>query len=225
MEKLTILFEDQDLLLLKKPIGILSQEGDGETVPSLLKNSERDYIGIIHRLDRNVGGTMVYAKNKEAAAKLSTMVSEHSVIKEYLAIVEGEVEKEGIWEDLLFKDSSKNKVFVVKKERKGVKKAKLAFQCLAQVQDGAKTLSLVQIRLYTGRTHQIRVQFASRKHPLVGDGKYGSKNNRCEEALWCYRLSFEHPRTKEKMTMHTLPEQSYPWNLFDVEQILSETEK
>jgi len=222
VEKLTILFEDEDLILLEKPIGILSQEGDGETLPRLLQNDGRAYIGVIHRLDRNVGGTMVYAKNKQAAAKLSAMVSEHRMIKEYLAVVEGEVEEEGIWEDLLFKDSSKNKVFVVKKERKGVKKAKLSFRRLSQVQDGDKKISLVQIRLYTGRTHQIRVQFASRKHPLVGDGKYGSKNNRCEEALWCYRLAFEHPRTKEKIMMHTLPPKSYPWELFDTEGILGE---
>ena len=124
-------------------------------------------------------------------------------------------EPEGIFEDLLFKDSSKNKSFVVKRERKGVKKASLSYRVLASSEVNGEEISLVLAKLHTGRTHQVRVQFASRKMPLLGDGKYGSRDNHCETALWCERLTFVNPFTKKTVEAVSLPPKEYPWNEFD----------
>ncbi len=142
-------------------------------------------IFTLHRLDVNVGGLMVYAKNKHTAAELSKVISEGRMIKEYVALVHGTPEESGVYEDLLFKDSGKNKVFVVKKIRRGVKSAKLEYKRLT-----TGDTSLVHIRLYTGRSHQIRVQFASRGFPLVGDHKYGSRSEEVNPMLYSCRLTF-----------------------------------
>ena len=128
---------------------------------------------------------MVYARNKKTAALFSKNIQDGKLIKEYVAMVHGNIEGEGIMEDLLFKDSRKNKVFVVKKERKGVKQAKLAYNVLKSGEQ-----SLVHIRLYTGRSHQIRVQFASRNHPLIGDHKYGSRSELKEPMLYSCKITF-----------------------------------
>ena len=213
-EPIPVLYEDDQLLVCQKPIGLLSQEMAEDSLPELLKAQGRPYIGVIHRLDRNVGGTMVFAKTKQAAANLSAQVADHTMIKEYLAVVEGEPPQEGEWTDLLFKDSSKNKVFVVNRPRKGAKEAKLAYRRLQTIFTEPKACSLMHIRLYTGRTHQIRVQFASRKYPLCGDGKYGSKNNRCDVTLWCHQLTFRHPKSGEILSFSTTPPMQYPWDLF-----------
>ena len=157
-----ILHSDKNIVVLVKPVG-LDSEMD---VPNALKETLGGDIFPIHRLDKNVGGVMVYARTKQAAAALSKAVQEGTMVKEYVAMVHGTPPDAGDWTALLFKDSSKNKVFVVKKERKGVKKARLEFKTL---QSGAE--SLVRIRLHTGRSHQIRVQFSSRGFPLVGDHK------------------------------------------------------
>jgi 23S rRNA pseudouridine1911/1915/1917 synthase len=155
-------------------------------------------IFTIHRLDKNVGGVMVYARTKSAAAALSKAVQEGTMVKEYVAMVHGTPPESGDWQDFLFKDSSKNKVFVVKKERKGVKKARLEFRRLTDCDP-----ALVHIRLYTGRSHQIRVQFASRGFPLVGDHKYGSRDDANAPMLFSCRLTF--PYKGQIRTFETMP--------------------
>lgn len=178
---MTILHCDRDLAVCIKPVGVDSEA----EVPEALKAELGGDIFPIHRLDKNVGGVMVYARTKSAAATLSKAVQEGSMIKEYVALVHGTPPETGDWEDLLFKDSRKNKVFVVKKERKGVKFARLEYRTL---RGGAQ--SLVHIRLHTGRSHQIRVQFASRGFPLVGDHKYGSRDNATAPMLFSCRIRF-----------------------------------
>jgi len=175
-----ILHQDKDFVACIKPVGMDSEH----EVPAALGGE----IYPIHRLDKNVGGVMVYARSKAAAAALSKAVQEGSLIKEYVAIVHGTPPEAGDWEDLLWKDSSKNKVYAVKRERKGVKKARLEFTRLT-----AGETSLVRIRLHTGRSHQIRVQFSSRGFPLVGDHKYGSRDARTEPMLFscCLRFSLK----------------------------------
>ena len=201
-----ILFEDKDIVVCIKERGILSQEGkEGErTMPLLLSEQTGSEIYPVHRLDKEVGGVMVYAKNKKSAASLSAQVSDRTMVKEYLAVIEGTPEeKEGMLEDLLFFDKGKNKSFTVKKERRGVKKALLSYKVISE-KDG---LSLVRVTLHTGRTHQIRVQFASRKMPLVGDRRYGSKKESRIIALWSSYISFIHPVTKKEMSFEEFSEE------------------
>lgn len=216
---LKILYEDQNLLLAVKPAGILSEDLPGqETMPSLLREHVGGgYIGCVHRLDRIVGGVMVYSKRPAVTGKLSAMVSDHHFTKEYLAIVHGvPAEQTGTFTDLLFKDSSRNKSFVVKRMRKGVKEAVLHYRLLDTAERDNESWSLVQISLETGRSHQIRVQFSSRRMPLVGDGKYGSKVNGKGIALWSYRLAFISPDGK-KIDVRCLP-QGDPWAYFSLPQ-------
>lgn len=197
-----ILFEDNDIVVCIKPIGVLSQEDSNgkENMVTILKEKCGCQIYPLHRLDREVGGVMVYAKNKNAAKILSGAIAEHNFKKEYIALVHGEPElTKGEMRDLLFKDSAKNKSFVVKRERKGVKEALLEYELLStQVVDNEK-YSLVKIILHTGRTHQIRVQFASRKMSLAGDRKYGAQDNFKTISLWSHRIEFNHPVTKERI--------------------------
>lgn len=176
-----ILYSDKSLAVCIKPVGLDSEK----EVPAALIDALGGEIYPIHRLDKNVGGVMVYARTKQAAAALSKSVQDGLMIKEYVAKVHGTPPESGDWADFLFKDSRKNKVFVVKRERKGVKKARLEFKCL---QPGVE--SLVHVRLHTGRSHQIRVQFASRGFPLVGDHKYGSRDSATAPMLFSCRISF-----------------------------------
>ncbi len=201
-----ILYEDKDLIVCIKERGVLSQEGkDGEkTMLSLLSAETGSVIYPVHRLDKEVGGVMVFAKNQRAAASLSAQVTDRTMEKEYITLVEGiPEEKEGNMEDLLFFDRSKNKSFTVKKERRGVKKASLSYRVLNEKEG----LSLVRVKLHTGRTHQIRVQFASRKMPIVGDRRYGSKRESKIIALWSCYISFIHPVTKERMKFEKMSEE------------------
>ena len=139
--------------------------------------------------------------------------------KEYLCVCEGEFENtEGVMEDLLFKDSKKNKSFVVKRERKGVRKAKLLYEKLGTVPCDDSFISLVKVKLITGRTHQIRAQFSTRKMPVAGDARYGSRI-KCQMALWSYSIKFLHPVTKEEMKFSSLPEKEFPFSKFDTEKI------
>ena len=190
-----IIYSDRDLAVCIKPVGLDSEN----EVPGLLKESLGGDIFPIHRLDKTVGGIMVYARTRLAAAALSKAMQDGQMIKEYVAMVHGTPPETGDWEDLLFKDSSKNKVFVVKKERKGVKKARLEFQTL---RPGAE--SLVRIRLHTGRSHQIRVQFSSRGFPLVGDHKYGSRDEAKVPMLFSCCITF--PWKKEIRQFKALPD-------------------
>lgn len=207
-----VLFEDKHLLVCEKPAGILSEpDGSGNDIITLCNQHAGAPCFPVHRLDRGTGGVMVVAKTKAAAGKLSAMVSDRAFSKEYLAVVKGiPAENDGVYKDLLFKDSGKNKSFVVKRVRKGVKEASLEYRLLESLED----ISLVFVKLHTGRTHQIRVQFASRKTPLLGDGKYGSRDNRCETALWSCRLSFVHPITNKPVSCVSMPPKEYPWDLF-----------
>lgn len=182
MNNQNILFHDNNLAVLVKPVGLDSEK----ELPQLIQEELKSEVFTLHRLDKNVGGVMVYALNKKTAAIMSKAIQEGSMVKEYLAMVHGKPEENGILEDFLFKDSRKNKVFVVKKERKGVKKAKLEYEVLKSDENK----SLLHIRLHTGRSHQIRVQFSSRGFPLVGDHKYGSRDEKTEPMLWSYRISF-----------------------------------
>ena len=192
---MTILYSDRSLAVCIKPVGLDSEA----EVPALLKEALGGEIFPIHRLDKNVGGVMVYARSKQAAATLSKAIQDGNMVKEYVAMVHGCPPENGDWEDLLFKDSSKNKVFVVKRERRGVKKARLEFRRLTE-----GDTSLVRIRLHTGRSHQIRVQFASRKFPLVGDHKYGSRDEASAPMLFSCRITF--PWQGKELAFEALPD-------------------
>lgn len=228
-----ILYEDQDLIVCVKPVGVLSQPGteEGEDMLSILnqylkipmpsgedgkkQKGQKVRVGLVHRLDRNVGGVMVFSKKDGITSKLSQAVQERDFRKEYYAVVHNcPEEKRGIYKDYLFKDSSKNKSFVVTRPRKGVKEASLEYEVADTKVVPEGILTLVRIRLHTGRTHQIRVQFSSRKMPLLGDGKYGSKENGCEIALWSFCLAFCHPGTGKELEFSKEPPDCYPWNLF-----------
>ena len=190
-----LLFHDNDLVVCIKPVGLDSEH----QVPEALKKLLGGEIFTIHRLDRNVGGVMVYARTKIAAAALSRSVQEGSMVKEYVAMVHGTPPEEGDWEDLLWKDNGKNKVFVVKRQRGGVKKARLEFRRLSEGET-----SLVRVRLHTGRSHQIRVQFSSRGFPLVGDHKYGSRAEAAEPMLYSCKITF--PYKGKTLSFESLPD-------------------
>ncbi|MBQ6838765.1 MAG: RluA family pseudouridine synthase [Clostridia bacterium] len=213
-ENIPVIFEDKDILVIKKPVGILSEDSQkGEKgILSYLENDERKTLHLLHRLDREVGGVMVIAKNKKSASFLSTEIANGGFKKEYLAVTDGiPQEDNGVFEDLLYKDSKKNRSYVVKRERKGVKKASLEYEVLEKEQGKA----LVKVLLHTGRTHQIRVQFSSRKMPLTGDGHYGSGDRGCKIALHSHRVSFLHPQTKKAVAFESMPDaKNYPWSLF-----------
>jgi 23S rRNA pseudouridine1911/1915/1917 synthase len=190
-----ILYSDKNIAVIVKPVGLDSEH----ELPAGLKEALGGEIFPIHRLDKNVGGVMVYARTKQAAASLSKAVQEGTMVKEYVAMVHGAPPESGDWTDLLFKDSTKNKVFVVKKERRGVKKARLEFKRLTEGET-----SLVRIRLHTGRSHQIRVQFSSRGFPLVGDRKYGGKDDSPAPMLFSCKLTF--PYGKKTVEFVKLPD-------------------
>ncbi len=204
-----ILFEDNDIVVCIKPCGILSQ-GDlknCESMISLLEKLCNSQIYPLHRLDREVGGVMVYAKNKYSASEISKAIANNNFNKEYVALVHG-VPKNlcGEMHDLLFKDSSKNKSFVVRRERKGVKKASLSYTTLRTVTIDDEEYSIQAVKLYTGRTHQIRVQFSSRKMSLAGDKKYGAKDNFKTIGLWSHKIAFYHPITKKFIEFSAHPQ-------------------
>ena len=188
---MNILFEDKHIVVCTKPVGMDSEHD----VPAALGGT----VFPVHRLDKNVGGVMVYARTKAAAAALSKAIQDGTMVKEYVAMVHGTPPAQGDWTDLLFKDSTKNKVFVVKKERKGVKKARLEF-----TRQTESDPSLVRIRLHTGRSHQIRVQFASRGFPLVGDHKYGAKDDSPAPMLFSCCLTF--PLCGSEYRFEAMPE-------------------
>lgn len=214
-----ILYEDKDIFVCIKPVGVSSENGMMQLIREYLKDNTA-YVGIIHRLDTAVSGVMVYAKTKSAAAKISGQIQNGDFKKEYYAVVSGCPEvKDGAFEDLLFKDSAKNKVFVVKNERKGVKRAVLEYSVYETVNLDDNKISLLKIKLKTGRSHQIRVQFASRKMPLLGDGKYGSRY-KCNIALFSTAIKFIHPITHEEMHFSALPENIFPFNKFAIKKEL-----
>ena len=207
-----ILFINDDFLACVKPVGVPSQSDGAEDMVRLLSAQTGGEIYPVHRLDTAVGGTMIFARNKKSAAYLSKEIAEKRFVKKYYAVTEGSPdEKEGRLDDLLFKDKRKNKSFVVKRERKGVRRASLDYRVI----DEADGKALVSVRLNTGRSHQIRVQFASRKLPLVGDGKYGSRDNGCDVALWSHSIEFKFDN--KALLFESVPDtDDYPWNLFKI---------
>ncbi len=215
-----ILYQDDFLIVCQKPVSLLSEQTPDKTgFADLLAEQNGGYIGVVHRLDRGVGGIMVYAKDRTSAAALSDAVRTHTLQKEYLAVVHGIPHPEAdTLRDLLFHDRKQNKSFTVTRKRSGVKEASLDYE-VAESTDcaGYGTLSLLRIRLHTGRTHQIRVQFASRGHVLLGDGKYGAVGDHCPIALFSSRLSFPHPKTGTRMEFALLPTGT-PWEHFSTLQ-------
>ena len=207
-----VLHQDAHMIVCVKPAGLLSQadSNGGESAISRLE-AEFGSIFPVHRLDKETGGVMVFARTKEAAAALSRAVQEDLLRKEYLALLPDMPEEEtGELEDILFHDRNRNRTYVVDRVRKGAKPAKLAYRVLERNDRGV----MVQVRLFTGRTHQIRVQFASRKLPLLGDRKYGNKE-KVPMALWAWRLTMPHPKTGAQMTFSALPVVAEsPWNGF-----------
>ena len=201
----TILHADNDIAVCIKPAGVLSQDAGETSMPAQLRRQlQTDSVHVVHRLDREVGGVMVFALNQTAAAVLSRSVQDRTLEKTYRAVLHGVPgQQEAVLEDLLFHDKNRNKTYIVDRIRKGVKDARLDYRLL-QTSDSH---ALVEIHLHTGRTHQIRVQFASRKLPLVGDRKYGGKDPGKPLCLWSYQLSFPHPATGAAMTFT----QPAPW--------------
>lgn len=212
-----VIYEDNHLLVVEKPQNVLVQAdntNDLDLLTSLKKYIKEKYnkpgevyLGLVHRLDRPVGGVMVFARTSKAASRLSNMIRMHEFEKNYLAIVEGKVPDEGVFEDYLLKLENENKTIV----DKNGKYSKLSYKLLSY-KDG---LSLVKIKLDTGRSHQIRVQFSSRGYALWGDQKYNSKAKVGEQiALWSYELKFKHPVREELMNFKCDPPIKYPWTLF-----------
>ena len=195
-----ILYSDKDMIACIKPVGMDSEHD----VPTALQEQFDGELFTVHRLDLNVGGVMVYARTKQAAATLSKVIQEGAMVKEYVAMVHGVPPEMGDWEDLLWKDSRKNKVFVVERQRSGVKKARLEYSRVAVNGADDEVTSLVRIRLHTGRSHQIRVQFASRKYPLVGDHKYGARDSVKEPMLFSCKITF--PYKGNLRSFEALPE-------------------
>ena len=200
---------DDDILVCIKPARVLSTDEPGG-LPDLcreaLGNPKAD-VRTVHRLDRVVSGLMVLARNAKAASELSRQIRDDEFEKEYMAVVHGCPEKRGTLRDLLGRDKARKMTFVASEPAKGVQEALLHYQ----LQNTSNGLSRVRIQLETGRTHQIRVQFACRGLPLVGERKYSELDDPCEIALWSYRIAFAHPKTGEKMEFTHQPPETYPW--------------
>ena len=211
-----ILFEDAHIVVCVKPRGVLSQPHEREeNMPALLGGK----VYPVHRLDRAVGGVMVYAKTKAAAAKLCRAVQEGELKKTYTAVLAGVPERdEGELRDFLYHDARQNKTFVVGGARRGAKEAVLRYRVLGKTEQNGVDFCRVGIELLTGRTHQIRVQFGSRGHALVGDGKYGSRQKAAYPALYATALSFRHPVSQKLLEFVAPLPKDFPWSLFGVSQ-------
>ena len=201
-----ILYEDNDLIVCIKPHGKVSEMTESSISLPRILILERGYKDLytVHRLDKDVGGAIVYAKNASTAAELSKQITEGTFKKEYIAIVEGKVEDYGTLTDFLYFDRKKNKSYVVDRERRGVKRAELNYKIISY--DAGNNASTVKIDLITGRTHQIRVQFASRKHAILGDKKYGSKSSLKPIRLYSSHLSFILPSSNEQISLNSSPD-------------------
>ena len=203
-----ILYSDDRVLVCVKPAGVLSTDEPGG-LPELLRQQLNDPSAVlrtVHRLDRAVSGLIVLARTSRAAADLSAQIRDGSFEKEYLAAVHGELEEQGRFVDLLYRDKARRMTMVVYSEGEDVQEAILEYRCLKKSQGK----SIAWIRLLTGRTHQIRVQFSSRGYSLIGDKKYG-KGETCCIGLWSCRLAFDHPRSGQRMVFEKLPPDIEPW--------------
>lgn len=230
MEILKVLYEDNHIIVVEKTPNIPSQADKTEDVDmlSLIKKYLKEkynkpgevYLGLVHRLDRPVGGVMVFAKTSKAASRLSEQVREKVFKKKYLAVVDKKFSsKSGTLENYLYKDERTNTSKVVNKDKKNAKLAKLDYEVLTY--NPVKDLSLVRINLHTGRHHQIRVQMQASGHSIFGDQKYGTRGQGKQIALWAYELSFNHPISKETITFKDLPEAVGTWCILnDIEKEL-----
>lgn len=207
-----LVYVDDAIVVCVKPPRVLSTDEPGG-VPELVRHALQDPQGdvrTVHRLDRVVSGLMVLARSPQAASALSQQIRDNIFEKEYLAVVHGSPEQqEGRLWDLLVRDKARKMTLVATQEGKGVQSAALYYQVLRRTED----LCRVRIKLETGRTHQIRVQFASRGMPLVGERKYSTMDDDCQIALWSYRLAFAHPTTGSPMEFVMEPPESYPWSI------------
>ncbi len=221
--KIPVLYEDNHLLCVEKPPNLPVQadsSGDMDLL-NILKGFIRDkymkpgnvYVGLVHRLDRPVGGCMVFAKTSKAAARLSAQFSEHSTEKKYYAVLNGELLKETTFTDFLKLNEKTGMVQVSKESDPGAKKASLISSPIAQY----KGLTLTEVSLLTGRKHQVRVQHASRGLPLWGDARYGSGKSGMQIALWAHELTFLHPTTKQPVTLVSTPPMTGAWKSFQSE--------
>ena len=222
MNDLKVIYEDNHIIVVEKKPNIPSQAdktGD-EDMLTIIKQYIKEkynkpgnvYLGLVHRLDRPVGGVMVFAKTSKAAARLSDQVREKVFKKKYLAVVDGKIEREsGILEDYLYKDERNNMSKVVSEEKKNSKLAKLDYEVIKY--DKVKDLSLVKVNLHTGRHHQIRVQLSNFKHSIFGDQKYGIRGRGKQIALWAYELEIVHPITKEQIIFKDLPQPVGTWSI------------
>lgn len=207
-----VFYRDDDIIVCEKEYGISSQKSDGANMLDIIAELTGREPFVVHRLDITTTGIMVYALNQKSASELSRQIQERTFKKSYLAIVHGSTEDGGEMVDMLYHDRLKNKSFVAKSRRSGAKEARLDYTTLQRATIDGKELSLVHIRLHTGRTHQIRVQFASRSHPLYGDGKYGA-HDKAKIALYSHSIELLHPKTKRKMVFDALPDGDI-WDTF-----------
>lgn len=209
-----IIYYDKNLIVAIKPAGIISTDEPGG-MPSLLRaalGDENADIRTVHRLDQVVSGLMVYAQSAQCASQLSRQIRAGEFKKTYLAVIRGvPQERQGRMEDLLLRSKEQRKTFVVSKPCRGAQNAVLDYRVLASVGER----SLVEIKLITGRTHQIRAQFTHRRLPLVGDRKYGGGGDGCNIALWSYSLGFTNPASGRFMTFRVKPPKEFPWSEFD----------
>ena len=220
MQKLKVIYEDNHIIVVEKIPNVPSQSdktGDIDML-TMVKQYIKEkynkpgnvYLGLVHRLDRPVGGIMIFAKTSKAASRLSDQVREKVFKKKYLAVVDGKIEnKSGTLEDYLYNDERNNISKVVNKDKKNAKFAKLDYDVIKY--DEVKNLSLVKVNLHTGRHHQIRVQLSNFGHSIFGDQKYGTRGQGKQIALWAYELTINHPITKEEMTFKDLPESVGTW--------------
>ena len=209
---ISVLYKDDSLIVCVKPYGI-SSESPG--LPDLIREQEGYPVLPVHRLDQTTGGVCVLARSSSVCTRTQRLFLQDRVIKEYLAVVSGAPAADsGLFCDLLYHDQRTNKTFVVDRMRKGVKEAVCEWSALNTIESPDGRLTLVLIRLHSGRTHQIRIQFASRKMPLVGDRRYGSRIRASAPALWSTRISFPHPLSDQMIDVTSLPPDSFPWSGF-----------
>ncbi len=224
MQNLKVIFEDNHIIVVEKMPNIPSQEdktGDEDMltiVKAYIKEKYNKpgnvYVGLVHRLDRPVGGVMIFAKTSKAASRLSEQVREKVFKKKYLAVVDGKIEKEkGNLEDYLYKDERNNMSKVVLKDKKNAKLARLDYEVLTY--NEVKDLSLLKVNLHTGRHHQIRVQLSNFKHSIFGDQKYGTRGQGKQIALWAYELIIQHPVLKNEMKFVSIPDSKGTWSIIN----------
>ncbi len=225
MNELKVLYEDNHIIVVEKIPNIPSQgdKTEDRDMLTMIKEYLKEkynkpgnvYLGLVHRLDRPVGGVMVFAKTSKAASRLSEEVRNKTMKKTYLAIVNGKMQEESAQlVDYLWKDEKNNTSYVVNENKKNAKRAELDYKVLKY--DEEQELSLVEVDLHTGRHHQIRVQFSSRKHAIYGDNKYHGRGAGTGICLWAYKLEFVHPTTREEMIFEDLPEPKGMWKSFRI---------